>query len=315
MKPSLECRLLATALVLATRAGDGAAQASPPARLDWWADDSANIAFVTTHGRAWSGRNAIVWAPTDSLDATWLAAFSDSLDRGLGWLKAFMGAPYDWQRIANRPVVFYLSPGRFISHASGQDAVFISLTRIRQRDAPTLHEASHELLAPAVPFSPWEYPDSATEELVAAHFPFWLNEGLPDYLAQATSAATGIHEGDVFDIGGLGLVDSVCAARLSASPRRAEILEKVGGEGRLEALNTTERGEVAPVFYACSQSLTKYLVDRIGIRPTVLLMPAVKANSWQVQLEIAAGQSLAAFRDAWLVRIGLAPPVKPPVPQ
>jgi hypothetical protein len=307
--------LLAAALVLATRAGVGTAQAKPPAVLNWWADDSANIAFVTTHGRAWYGTNAIVWAPADSLDPAWLAAFSDSLDGSLGWLKAFMGAPYDWQRIENRPVVFYLGPGRFISHASGRDAVFISLTRIRQRDAPALHEASHELLAPPAPFAPWEYPDSATEERIAAHFPFWLSEGLPDYLAQATSAATGFHEGDVFDIGGLALVDSVCAARLSASPRQAEILEKVGGQGRLEALYTTDRGEVAPTFYACSQSLTRYLVDRIGIRSTVLLMPAIKAGSWQAELEAAAGQPVATLRDAWLVTLGLAALVKAPAPR
>jgi len=307
--------LFAAALVLLTQPGHGSAQASPPVLLDWWSDDSARIAFVTAHGRAHTGENVIVWAPTDSLDAQWLAAFSDSLDSSVGWLKAFMGGPYEWQRIANRPVLFYLSPGQFISHASGRDAVFISLNRIRKGDAPTLHEASHELLSPPVPFAPYEYADSAAGELVAAHFPFWLVEGLPDYLAQATAAATGFHEGDVFDIGGLAKVDSVCAARLTASSRRAEILERVGGQGRLEALFTSERGEVAPTFYACSQSITRYLVNRIGIRATVRLFPAIQSGTWTTEVEAAAGEPVATLREDWLVEIGLAGFAKASGPQ
>ena len=57
-------------------------------------------------------------------------------------------------------------------------------------------------------------------------------------------------------------VDSTCAARLAESPRRSEILEKIGGQGRLEALFTEDRQTVAPTYYACSQAFTKYLVDR-----------------------------------------------------
>ncbi|MBP2649126.1 MAG: hypothetical protein H6Q77_2750, partial [Gemmatimonadetes bacterium] len=56
--------LFAVALVLLTQPGHGSAQASPPVRLDWWSDDSARIAFVTAHGRAHTGENVIVWAPT-----------------------------------------------------------------------------------------------------------------------------------------------------------------------------------------------------------------------------------------------------------
>lgn len=184
-----------------------------------------------------------------------------------------MGGDHAWQRIGQRPITFYFSPGRFISHASGAGSVFISLTRVRQRNAPFLHEAAHELLAPSGLFSPFEYADSIAGERAAARFPQWLSEGFPDYLAQMTASATGFHEGDVFDIGGLAQVDSVCAARLARSPRRAEILEKVGGTGFLQALFTTERAEVAPVFYACSQSFTKYVVDRVGIRAVVAAVP------------------------------------------
>lgn len=280
---------------------------TPPvtaAPLDWDSDDSARVAFLTAHGRAYTGAQLIVWAPPDSLDARWLASFVDSLGTGLGALRQLMGGPYAWQRIGQRPITFYLSPGRFVSHASGAGAVFISLTRVRSGGAPYLHEAAHELLSPPAPFSPFEYPDSIAGEHAAERFPQWLNEGFPDYLAQATASATGFHEGDVFAIGGLAKVDSTCAARLAQSPRRAEILEKVGRPGRLGALFTTERAEVAPVFYACSQSFTKYVVDRVGVRAVVAAFPHIPGGTWVTDLETAAGTSLEALRNAWLGALG-----------
>jgi len=299
---------LALACVLALGSGALGAQTPAPAPLNWDGDDSAHVAFLTTHGRAYTGAQVIVWAPPDSLDAKWLAAFVDSLATSLAALRRLMGAPYTWQRIGQHPVTFYLSPGRFVSHASGVGAVFISLTRVRSGSAPYLHEASHELLAGPAPFAPYEYADSAESERAAARYPLWLSEGLPDYLAQATASATGFHEGDVFGIGGLVKVDSTCAARLAASPRRAEILEKIASVGRLEALFTTDRAQVAPVFYACSQSFTKYVVDRVGIRTVVAAFPHIPAGTWVTDLEAAAGTSLKGMRSAWLEAISKRKP-------
>lgn len=271
-----------------------------PAALDWSSEDSARVAYLTVHGRSYSGPNAVVWGPLDSLDQPWLAAFTDSLATSVDALRRLMGGAYAWQRLGQRPITFYFSLGRFISHASGAGAVFISVTRVRQRTAPFLHEAAHELLAPPAPFSPDEYPDSAAGERAAAQFPLWLTEGLADYLAQATAAATGFPEGDVFAIGGLAKVDSTCAARLAASPRRDEIVAKVGAGGMLDALFTTERAQVAPIFYVCSQSFTKYLVDRVGIRTVVAAFPGIPANTWETDFTAAAKTSLGALRRTWL---------------
>jgi hypothetical protein len=249
----------------------------------------------------------VVWVPRDSLDSRWLSTFLDSLSRSVSRLKALIGGPYAWQRIGTRPVRFYFSPDRFISHADGRDGVFISLGRVRRGDAPFLHEAAHELLAPPPPFYPFEYPDSLAEERAAAAFPFWLSEGLPDYLAQTTSATTGFHEGDVFEIGGLGKVDSVCAARLAGASRRAEIVERVGRTGRLQALFTTDRAEVAPVYYACSQSFTKHVVARVGLPVVVGLFPKIPSGAWQASVESAAGQPLERLRQGWLDSLRIRP--------
>lgn len=280
----------------------GNAQTPAPTPVDWSADDSARIAAIMAGPQRHARAHVIVWAPADSLDARWLAAFVDTLAASLDSLRARIGGPYAWQRIGARPVEFYLSPGRFVSHASGFGSVFISLTRVHQ-DAPFLHEAAHELLAPQPPFYADEYADSLEGERAVARFPLWLLEGVPDYLAQATAAVTTFPEGDVFAIGGLARVDSVCAARLAASPRRAEILEKVGGQGRLGALFTTERAQVAPVFYACSQSFSKYLVDRVGLRAVIALFPGIPPGTWLRDLERAAGEPLGELRRRWLAAI------------
>jgi hypothetical protein len=134
-----------------------------------------------------------------------------------------------------------------------------------------------------------------------------LNEGLPDYLAQRTKAATGFPEGDVFAVGGLAKVDSVCTARLAASSRREEIRERIGRPGRLEALYTTDRAQVAPVYYACSQSFTKHVVTRVGLPAAVALFPQIPDGKWQRSLESAAGVPLEELRRSWLAALGLTP--------
>jgi hypothetical protein len=285
----------------------GRPQVQPPAPIDWSAEDSARIAFLTAQGRADTSLPVIVWAPRDSLDPEWLGHFTDSLAAGVAGLKSLIGGPHDWQRLGSQPIRFYLSPGRFVSHADGRGGVFISLHRVRQRDAPFLHEAAHELLEPPPPFVPFDYPDSLEAERAAASFPYWLNEGLPDYLAQTSAAATGFPEGDVFTIGGLAKADSTCASRLAASNHRTDILDRVGATGRLEALFTTDRPQVAPVFYACSQSFTKYVVRRVGLPTLVALFPAIPRGTWRRALDSAAGQPLEQLRLAWLTSLERLP--------
>ena len=285
------------------------AQATPkpaPQSLNWSDDDSSRIAWLEVNGRRIAGKQAIVWAPPDSLSALHQAALVDSIDVGLALVRRSMGQLRPWQRIANRPVRYYFSTGRFIAHASGNDAVFIPVNRVLSGLAPYLHEAAHELLAPTAPFYGWEYADSVRGAAAARNMPLWLFEGVPDYLAQSAAQVGRLHEGDVFAIGGLAKVDSVCAARALTSPRRDEILRTVGATGQVEALFTTERAQVAPIFYACAQSMTKLLVETIGVQQTVDLFPAMQDGTWEAAIVTAATVPLATLRQRWLVRLGLA---------
>lgn len=294
--------LAAVAALVLTGCHARAQPAAQPLQFD--ARDSAHVAWLKIHGRRMTGRQVVLWAPADSMSVEWQTALLDSLDRGITELRRLIG-PRPWQRIGSRPLHYYLVPERIISHASGKDVVFISLVHVRNGRAPFLHEAGHELLAPPPPFAYDEFPDTVQAEAMFQAMPYWLVEGLPDVLAQLASSAAHTTEGDVFTIGGLAKADSTCAARLVDNPYRSEILRAIGGQGGVDALFTTDRVKVAPTFYACAQSMTKFVSELIGMEQTVELFPAIKSRNWAATLERAAGMPLAAIRARWQAHLGI----------
>lgn len=276
--------------------------------LDWNADDSSHMAWLETYGRRMAGSQVIIYAPPEEMSEAWQAALLDTLTRGVTELRRLMKAPLPWQRIGARPIQYYLVSERMISHASGRDVVFISMFHVRNGQAPYLHEASHELLAPPPPFSYDEYADTVVAERVFQAKPFWLLEGLPDLMAAKAASAAGMTEGDVFTIGGPAGSDSTCAARLNDNPWRADLLRTMGAQGAVEALFTTDRIRVAPAFYACALSMSKYVVGLIGMEQAVELFPAIKQGDWVPTLERMAGVPLETIRSGWRSRLGLAGP-------
>ena len=76
-----------TLVVLAAVAAPAglASQDTTASPRDWWGgDDSNRVAFVTAHGQPQRYSQLVMWAPSDSLDPRWLAAFGDTLDKGIG---------------------------------------------------------------------------------------------------------------------------------------------------------------------------------------------------------------------------------------
>lgn len=82
-------------------------------------------------------------------------------------------------------------------------------------------------------------------------------------------------------------------------PRGAEILPFIGALGGPAALFTTERGEVAPTFYACGTSFTTFLVGRIGLPETIGLMPLIRTGGVLPRIEKLTGGTIDAVRQAW----------------
>lgn len=110
---------LLTALLLGANIATPAttrSQSTPPSagaqRVNFWADDDRIIEWLAANGRRVAGKYIVVWAPADSMTATQQPALVDTLDRGLAELRWLIGAPLAWQRIADRPVQYYLGPRR-----------------------------------------------------------------------------------------------------------------------------------------------------------------------------------------------------------
>jgi hypothetical protein len=267
--------------------------------LNWAADDGKRVAELEAKGVRTEGTHAIVWMPAGLMSDGERQALVDRLDRGVRALRALIGT-HDWQIVRDQKINYYISEDQFISHASGRAAVFVPVARVQDGRAPYLHEAGHELLARASP-----------RGLMADGRPrisLWLSEGLADYVGQTAARQTGITEGDVFSVGGLDGVDRTCATRLDTFPSADEIVQYMGAPSGPPALFTTDRQKVAPIFYACAFSFTKFVVDRIGLPETIALMPFVAENETLHQrLESKAGKPVSALRADWLTAIKTPP--------
>ena len=292
--------LFAALLVLsALVTGAGQSGTQPAAPLNWNADDGRRVAELNAKGERREGKLVVLFTPAGAVEDAEDAALLERLDKGVAELRALVGR-HSWQVVGDEKINYYVSTDRFVSHASGRAAVFIPLARVQDGRAPYLHEAAHELLAT---FSQPLEPDASRIERVRVSRPLWLTEGLADYVAQTAAARAGIREGDVFNIGGLAGADASCRDRLKG-PRGAEVLSFIGALGAPAALFTTERGEVAPTFYACGTSFTKHLVDRIGLPQTIALMPLLLKNTVLPRVEELTGKSMDALRAEWRAAIG-----------
>jgi hypothetical protein len=267
--------------------------------LNWSADDGKRVAELTATGERREGRLVILFTPAGAVDDAEEKALLERLDKGHAELRSVVGR-HPWQVVRAEKITYYISPDRFVSHASGRGAVFIPLARLQDDRAPYLHEAGHELLAAFVRSAA----DSERAARPVAARPLWLTEGLADYVAQTAAARAGVREGDVFDIGGLTGADAACRDRLKG-PHGPEILPFIGALGGPAALFTTERMEVAPTFYACGFSFTKFLVGRIGLAETIALMPLIRDNGVLPRIEKLAKTSMDALRVEWRKAVGI----------
>ncbi|MBK8058710.1 MAG: hypothetical protein IPK33_12865 [Gemmatimonadetes bacterium] len=225
--------------------------------------------------------NAVLWAPRDSISLDSLRAVARRVDAGIAALREMIGGPWPWQRIGTRAIDYYLVPTRVISHASGKGAVFISIWRVHQVGSPRSCMKGCTSCWSHSPVHAVGVHRFADKRRVTDEQPLWFLEGFPDHLAQLGAAKAGIVEGDIFGVGGSDRVDRACADRLKASPHRQAITEAVGRPGRMQMLFTTQRTEVAPIFYPCSRSLVRHLVGVTGLASAVALMPAIQRGDFQ----------------------------------
>lgn len=285
-------------------------QQPSPQPLDIGESDPKRIADLQARGRRTDGTLVVLWTPAGALTEAETRQLVDRLDKGVAALRTLIGR-HPWQAVRDQRIVFYVSEEPFVAHSKGDEVVMIPLARVRDGRAPFLHETAHALTARAISERvPADRRDPSVFGKLRATRPLWLIEGLADYLAKSVMASSGLTEGDIFEVGNLQEVDTTCASRL-VTPIDEQVLPFIGQLGEPSALRTTDRAKVAPTFYACALSFTKFLVGRIGVHETIALMalqsrldsaPAASVSPDEVipRIETLTGQSMDALRTTWL---------------
>jgi hypothetical protein len=273
------CALLLGGQVFATNLQRSAQLSSP-------AEDAERIGRLTKTGVRLETDRVTAWFSAGAMSQEEMKALVDRLSIGVAKLEAFVHTPRGWQDSGRQPVEYYFDSGAFfIPHATVNRQVLIPISRLRDKKAPILHETTHALLTPPQGRRPLA----------------WLTEGLAAYVAKAVSRETGIQEGDTFEVGEVDELDTKCAARLASSDG-ARILPFIGATGNLQTLYAMEPAfAVRQVFYGCSASFTKHLVERLGIEAVVDVLPEGDPHS---KLEALSKMKMSDLRSEWLKKIG-----------
>jgi hypothetical protein len=270
----------------------------PSDRLD---PEARNVALVASiageKGASATVGRITVHVPAGAMTTAEVQALAASLNRAFDGLIAFTHSPRPWQRVP-ATVDYYFHPELFISHSDEKnDRLFIAFPRLKSGDAPLLHEATHVLLFPNPEYLA-SHPGLLDENGEGST---WLLEGIASYVAFSVAARTGVTEGDPLNAGPPSEMDARCAKGL-VSPVGAEIAPFIGAPGEPAALmSRARRLEVAPLFYDCATSFTKYVAETVGIEAVV---DAVWATDSEMQIAAEAGKSMDTLRAEWRGRIG-----------
>jgi len=281
--------------------------------LNAWDDDKPRKASLERDGLAVEGRHVVAWFPREFATKADSArssstpkppltdadrrAIVDRLDRGIAEAKRFIGKP-DWSFRGDPRLYFYFPDANFISHAPGGNTAFIPLWRIRDDQAPWLHEAMHLLMK--VDGDWLSQPDGVAE----ARMPLWLHEGLAEAISMEVDARTGMkHYSPLIDVPADQL-DAFAAEHVRECPDPQRLLTYVGGRGKLPELFGEDRMKYAAAFYAASTSLARYLARQDGGYQHLLAAIASFDHETETY-ERLSGQSLDVLKQHWATEIGL----------
>lgn len=139
-------------------------------------------------------------------------AWISVVSKGVRAAKAYVGRP-DWNFRGDPRIYVYFADAQFICHAPPGNIVYIPLWRMREDQAPWMHETMHLLTASRR--GDWF---SESEEAQNAGMPLWLHEGLAESLSIDADQLAGLtHYSPVMEVPADG-IDQLCRERLESSP-------------------------------------------------------------------------------------------------
>lgn len=285
-------------------ADEAAVYTEPPvAPYDRFFTDSAAAAELEARGDRYATRRAVLYLPGGALEPEQGRALADTLDRVVAGVEAALGGPHPWQRFQRPRVRYYLPNERFISHGSRGARVYIPLSLARGGWAPYVHETVHALMEVHRDTLAQRPLDEEAFVALLAREPFWLWEGLADVVGTDVAEARGLPNADIFEAGGSAGVDDSCRGWLARDEGR-HVLPYIASVGRPPRL-PFDRENVAPPFYTCSHSFTRWLIQRHGVPAVASIMAEDDAVAVLTRL---TGRRPAELRGEWLAAIGATSP-------
>ena len=253
--------------------------------------DSETVRYLENEGKRVQVGRATVWFPPDIYTASRMREIAASYDSTIVAIERLIGAPRPWQQYAKPRIIYYLAPGRFISHATGEQQIFIPVVLQRRGIAPVIHETAHAVLTPT---RSWRRQlNAAGRARMRREVATWLEEGLATYISARLAPDSAVSAGTVAYPQVAGL-DTLCVTR-AATEAGLMVMPYVGAPGYPLNMDK-DRSRMAPPFYACSASYVKFLVDRYGLEPVAALRDE---RDVMKALGKLAGKSAVDVREEW----------------
>ncbi len=231
----------------------------------------------------------IAYFPKDSLTDLRMNQIVDSIDLIITASLRFIDGPHNWQVFGDRPITYYFRPGRFISVTDVKGDIYIPLYRIKNYQAPVLHETMHALLR--TKHGNWNELSQLRRYL---SMPVWFTEGLAEYISVKIEVVDSIKKFDIMGFGGYYKVDSTCSEVLI---QNRDLISYIGEAG-IPTKFVTDRRVFAPQFYTCSCSFTKYLAETYGLG---LMLEADSAfQSEEKTIEALSGKNMQTLKKEWV---------------
>lgn len=231
---------------------------------------------LRSEGIRFSRPSVTVWFENTRLTRHEMSEFAGLASKGVTDIQHYLrGVPAARPHL---PVQIFVSSYTTISHTV-QQGVFLPIERVKNKDAPYLHELTHV-------FAPCD------------HCPLWFSEGFASFVQSYISEHYGGYDGAVFARCGNQGIDKE-SARWKATPEGAAVMPFLGRFSEPPTV-TEDRLNVAAPFYVMSQSLVKFLIENIGRTKVLKLLTATDFN---VTLASVSGQSMAQWKRQWLAEI------------
>lgn len=273
-----------TMALLALGAAPATAQGNPAVTDEVIAADQAIADYLMANVQSVRTDRIHLWVQPNTLTTDEAQAFAGELEKGLLAIERLTGERVDDDHYGGSTIHVFVSGRVRVSHVYGgyshqhydRPYLYLNPNRIRNREAPYLHELTHIVL--------WRFGSHS------------LREGFASYV-EGHLAGSGVgYNSGIFGPGPRAEVDKAAAALLGSS-EAAALLPWIGRSGAIDAsLTSADQGNMRAAFYLLTRSFVQHLLDEMDVASFIRLY---RAEDTEAAYRDLTGRSLDEWRQSW----------------